>query len=100
MGVKKKYWLKIYNQSPQKAAKMFYQKLDRERENDRSWAIAKLLLLAKHPHLCPEPPPTFEPEPGSQPVMDLEYFLRINGGRWGCAMEDICEYEREHGVIL
>ena len=34
------------------------------------------------------------------PQYNLEYFLRINGGRWGCAMEDIDEYERENGVVI
>ena len=121
-GVKRRYWLKILHTQPDKVASLFFQKLDREYQNQRHWEIAKILLLKNHPHLAPEPErePECEPEPEEfpsgelfvprsaevifcknvAPQYNLEYFLRINGGRWGCAMEDIDEYERQHGIII
>tara|TARA_B100001094_G_scaffold315423_1_gene355393 strand:+ start:196 stop:558 length:363 start_codon:yes stop_codon:yes gene_type:complete len=102
-GIKRKFWLKIYNKDPKKAAEMFYDKLDRQYEGQRQWEIAKYLLLKKYPHFAgePDPEPKIEPEPVPEPITyNLEYFLRINGGRWGCASIDIDEYERENGVVI
>lgn len=119
-GIKRKYWLKIYHKDPKKAGRMFFEKLDREFENERSWAVAKHLLLKKYPHWGPTPleerAPViadYGPEPEPRPIFDgrrsceatpitynLEYFLQINGGRWGDCMADIDEYERVNGVII
>ena len=101
-GIKRKFWLKIFHKNPDKAAGMFYDKLDRQYEGQRQWEIAKYLLLKKFPQWGkPEPEPEPEPEPVPEPITyNLEYFLKINGGRWGCAMEDIDEYERENGVVI
>jgi hypothetical protein len=106
-GVKRRYWLRLLNTRPDKVASLFFEKLDREYANQRHWEIAKVLLLKNHPHLAGDPEPTPEPEQESPPFFEpeiieynLEYFLRINGGRWGCAMVDIDEYEHVHGVIL
>ena len=102
-GIKRKYWLKIYYKNPKKAGRLFFEKLDREFENEKSWAVAKYLLLKKYPHWGPEPKiePKIEPDPEPEPITyNLEYFLRINGGRWGDCMADIDEYERVNGVII
>ena len=112
-GIKRKYWLKIYYKNPKKAGRMFFEKLDREFKNEKSWELAKYLLIKKYPHWGPEPKieprpifdgrrsceatPKIEPEPITY---NLEYFLKINGGRWGCAMADIDEYERDNGVVI
>lgn len=92
-GIRKRFWLKMYRENQAHATQMFYNKLERDYEGERRWVIAKKLLLKKHPHFS-----ISEPEP--EPVFNLEYFLKLNDGRWGCAMEDIWEYERENGVIL
>ena len=100
-GIKRKYWLKIYHKNPKKAGRLFFEKLDREFKDQKSWELAKYFLLKKYPHWGPEPKiePKIEPEP--EPITyNLEYFLRINGGRWGCAMVDIDDYEREYGVVI
>ena len=106
-GIKRKYWLKIFYKNPDKAAGMFFEKLNREYQGQRQWEIAKYLLLKKYPQWGkPEPKPEITPEPkpifckNVAPQYNLEYFLRINGGRWGDAMEDIDEYERETGAII
>ena len=93
-GIKRKYWLKIFYKNPEKAAGMFFEKLDREYQHDRNWAIAKYLLLKKYPHWAkPEP----EPEPEPVPITyNLEYFLQINGGRWGDAMYDVEEHNLKY----
>ena len=108
-GIKRKFWLKIFHKNPDKAAGMFYDKLDRQYEGQRQWEIAKYLLLKKFPQWGkPDPEPKIEPIVEPEPIFcknvapqyNLEYFLKINGGRWGCAMEDIDEYERENGVVI
>lgn len=138
-GIKRKYWLKIFYKNPDKAAGMFFEKLNREYQGQRQWEIAKYLLLKKYPQWGkPEPEPrsteggrrscvaTPEPEPEPKPEItpepifcknverssvphhrcelapqyNLEYFLRINGGRWGDASYDMDEYERSNGVII
>ena len=122
-GVRRRYWIKMLDTRPDKVASLFFEKLDREYANQRHWEIAKVLLLKNHPHLAGDPEPTPEPEQESPPFFEpeefpsgelfvprsaeveiieynLEYFLRINGGSWGCAMVDIDEYEREYGAIL
>ena len=91
-GVKRRYWLKIYNNDPHKAAKLFYMKLDREFSNERTWGIAKAMLLRKYPHFAEDP----EPEPEPEPIKDLSYFLRINGGRWGDCMFDVEEHNLKY----
>ena len=113
-GVKRRYWIKMLYTQPDKVATLFFQKLDREYANQRHWEIAKILLLKNHPHLAGDPEPEERnsvpsvphqrcelPEP--EPVVivyNLDYFLSINGGRWGDAMVDIDEYEQEYGLIL
>ena len=104
-GVRRRYWIKMLDTRPDKVASLFFEKLDREYANQRHWEIAKVLLLKNHPHLAGDPAPT--PEQESPPFFEpeiieynLEYFLRINGGRWGDTMEDVCEYERENGIII
>jgi len=107
-GIKRKYWLKIYYKNPKKAGKMFFEKLDREFKDQKSWELAKYLLIKKYPHWGPEPDPEPEPEPEPEPIFcknvapqyNLEYFLRINGGRWGDASYDIDEFERSNGVVI
>ena len=122
-GVKRRYWLKMLHTRPDKVASLFFEKLDREYANQRHWEIAKVLLLKNHPHLGGNPEPTPEPEQDSSSffepeefpsgelfvprsaeveiiVFNVEYFLKINGGRWGDAIFDIDEYERENGIIL
>lgn len=106
-GVKRRYWLKIYNKDPDKAAKLFYVKLDREFSNDRTWKIARAMLLTKYPHFADDPDPEADVqgtpslvEDVRAPEYNLEYFLQLNGGSWGCAMYDIDIYEQENGVIV
>jgi len=92
-GIRKRYWLKMYRENQQNTSQLFFNKLERDYAGETRWEIAKTLLLKKYPHFS-------IPEPEPEPVFNLEYFLKINGGRWGCAMTDIDEYEREHGVII
>ncbi|MDB4337252.1 hypothetical protein N9991_00725 [bacterium] len=108
-GIRKRYWLKMYRENQQNTSQLFFNKLERDYAGETRWIIAKTLLLKKYPHFSmpepepepePEPTPIFEKEVGLEPVFNLEYFLNINGGRWGCAMVDIDEYERDYGVII
>ena len=100
-GVRRRYWIKMLHTQPDKVASLFFQKLDREYENQQHWEIAKVLLLKNHPHLAGDPEPVPEPIPEPEIIVyDLDYFLKINGGRWGDSAFDIDEYERIHGAIL
>jgi len=95
-GIKRRYWLKIFNKNPDKAGGMFFEKLDREFQGNKSWAIAKFLLLKKYPHWAkPEPQPQPQPKPI---IKNLAYYLQINGGRWGDAMFDVDEHNKIYGV--
>jgi len=98
-GIRKRYWLKMYRENQQNTSQLFFNKLERDYAGETRWIIAKTLLLKKYPHFS-MPEPESEPTPIFEPVFNLEYFLKINGGRWGCAMVDIDEYERDYGVII
>ena len=98
-GVKRRYWMRVLNDKPDKVASLFYEKLDRMYSQEKNWKIAKVLLLKAYPYLAnePEPKPIVELVPITY---NLEYFLKVNGGRWGDTMEDVDEYERENGVFV
>ena len=114
-GTRKRLWLKQFKSDPQKTTQQFYNKLERMYSGWKVWEIAKVLLIRKYPNLAAVPEernsvlkercsaiPSVPHQRNELPPVpkisvttekfDLDYFLKINNGKWGDAHYDYDEY--------
>lgn len=91
-GTRKRLWLKQFKSDPQKTTQQFYNKLERMYSGWKVWEIAKVLLIRKYPNLAAVPEPPAPKISVSTEKFDLDYFLKINNGKWGDAHYDLDEY--------